>query len=203
LIHQFQKALSATSAAELRAAVDAPASTRLVSELISELRAHPEFDVALHPGALSLSNFSRQRPGASSESLVAPALVEPDPKLRVDVRVLVWLSDSGAYEGGEVLIDEGGAITRFRCQAGDAIAYPASARRSLTPVSRGELLLCTLEVQSLIAGEIERRVLLEFNRALREFERRPESARHAETMRRVCNELIRMWAVFPRRASAP
>ena len=120
--------------------------------------------------------------------------------MRVDLRVVLWLSEPSAYEGGDVVVNEGGALTRWKRAAGDAIAYAAAARCNVEPVTRGELLVCTLDVQSLIAGEVERRVLFEFNHALQEFERRPECARHAETMRRLCNQLMRMWTGLPRRA---
>lgn len=199
-------ALDELSASSEKGAADASSRRRLPSGLGSELLANvgsdSEFAAAVHPAAFSMPTFARHRPGSSFGSEIAAAFATADPKLRVDVRVLLWLSERSAYDGGEVVLDEGGAVTRWSGEAGDAIAYPASARRSFEPVYRGELLTCTLDVQSLIAGESERRILFDFHRALQGFEGRPDSLEHAETMRRLCNELLRMWAVLPR-ASTP
>lgn len=167
--------------------------------LFSALREHADFEPSLYAAALSFPAFQRYRAGAHSEPQLAPPLAGADSQLRVDLSLLLWLSEKSAYDGGRVRIDEGGAVTYWAAEPGDAIAYSAGARWSVEPITRGELLVCRLEVQSLIAGDIERRILLDFHRAFREFEKRPASARHAQTLRRVYNGLIRMWAESPRR----
>lgn len=199
LITRLSRAVPAGLLAELRSVTPEQAVPPYwASELLSALRAHPEFEAAVHPAALSAPSMVAYRAGGRAGSERAGAFAAGVGKLRVDVCLLLWLSERAAYEGGEVVIDEGGAVTRWMGEPGDVIAFPAGARRSVEPVSRGELLLCSLDVQSLVAGESERRILLDFHRALQGFEARAESVRHAETMRRLCNELIRMWAVLPR-----
>ena len=196
-------AIASSSRPESAVAASAAQLPRtLGSELVSVVRAHTEFEATVHPAALAMPSFAWHPAGSNVASERVGAFAADDPTLRVDVRVLLWLSERSAYEGGEVVIDEGGAVTRWSGEAGDAIAYPASARCRFEPVSRGGQLTCTLDVQSLVAGESERRILFDFHRALQGFEGRPESREHAETMRRLCNELIRMWAVLPR-TSAP
>lgn len=180
-------------------APDHPVAQQCAPALFSALRGHPDFEPSLYAAALSFPAFQRYLAGASSEPQLAPPLAGADTPLRVDLSLWLWLSDRSAYDGGRVIIDEGGAVSRWSGEAGDAIAYSAGARWSVEPITRGELSICRLEVQSLIAGDIERRILLDFHRAFREFEKRPASAAHAQTLRRVYNGLIRMWAESPRR----
>jgi PKHD-type hydroxylase len=180
-----------------------PAAQQLAPALLSALRAQPDLERALYPAALSFPAFHRYGEATSYALQVARPLVGTDPTLRVDLSVLLWLSEKSAYGGGHVLIDEGGAVTRWKGEPGDALAYPAGARWGIEPIAQGELLFCMLELQSRVAGEMERRILLDFQRALEELERRPPSARHAQAVRRVRDELLRIWAEAPRRSSHP
>jgi PKHD-type hydroxylase len=182
---------------------DHSVSRELAPVLVSAVRAHPELETSIYPAAFSAPAFHRYGVATSSAAQLARPLAGANPPLRADLSILLWLSDKTAYDGGEVSIDEGGAVTRWSGEAGDAIAYSGGARRIVGPITRGELLVGVLEVQSLIVGELERRILFDFNRALREFERRPPSAQHARAMRRVYNGLVRMWAELPRRSSGP
>jgi predicted 2-oxoglutarate/Fe(II)-dependent dioxygenase YbiX len=191
----------AASGAGLRSlAPDHPVAQRCAPPLFSALRAHPDFEPSLYAAALSFPTFHRYQQGMSSGPQLSPPLAGADTQLRVDLSLLLWLSEKASCDGGAVRIDEGGAVTHWSGEPGHAIAYSAGARWSVEPITRGELLLCRLEVQSLIAGDIERRILLDFHRAFREFEKRPASVRHAQTLRRVYNGLVRMWAESPRRA---
>ena len=196
-------ALAPAAQAPCVLAAEHPAARQLAPALLSALRAHPDLERALYPAAFSCPCFYRYGGATSSALQVARPLVGADPTLRVDLSILLWLSEKSAYGGGDVLIDEGGALTRWAGEPGDALAYPAGARWGIEPIRQGELLFCVVEVQSRVAGEIERRILLDFERALAELERRPPSARHAQAMRRVCNELLRLWAEAPRRSSHP
>ena len=223
MVVQFRGVLPANSLAALRSTVQAaiagspaepaqgfrvlasehPAARQLAPALLSTVRDHPELERTLYPAGLSFPSFYLYCGSTSSALQVARPLAGTDPTLRVDLSVLLWLSEKSAYAGGEVLIDEGGALTRWAGEPGDALAYPAGARWGIQPITRGELLLCMLEVQSRVPGELERRILLDFQRTRAEFERRPPCARHAQTMRRVCDELLRLWAEVPRRGSHP
>ena len=182
---------------------DHPAVAELGPVLVSAVRAHPEVEPSLYPAAFSLPAFYRFAPSTSAGPQLAGALASPGPKLRVDLAILLWLSGKAAYDGRDVVLDEGGAVTRWSAEGGEIVAFPAGARWEVEPVTRGELLLCLLLVQSLVAGEVERRILFDFNCALQEFERRRASSAHARTMRRVYNGLVRMWAELPRQSSAP
>ncbi|MCL2450768.1 MAG: hypothetical protein FWD17_17620, partial [Polyangiaceae bacterium] len=203
MVVPFRGALPAESVAVFRSmlAADVPEHApprELLPLLVSAVRAHPDFEPSLYPAAFSGPAFHRYRTSTRPATELARPLVGTDPALRADVSVLLWLSEKTAYAGGDVLIDDGGAVTRWTGEPGDAIGYAAGSRQSVEPITRGELLVCVLDVQSLVAGQDERRILFDFHRALMELEKRPLSARHAQTIRRAYSGLVRMWAELPR-----
>jgi PKHD-type hydroxylase len=120
------------------------------------LAAHESFVEAAHPVAFSTPLFSRYAPGMSYPPHIDAAIMGG---LRTDVAVTVFLCQPESYDGGELVINTGGAQRAIKLEAGDAVVYPASTFHSVNEVRSGVRFVAALWVQSLIR-EPERRAVL-------------------------------------------
>jgi PKHD-type hydroxylase len=167
------------------------------SALLTSLRAHPTFEAATYAGAMTLPIFYRHGAGPGGSMHVDPPLLGGFPRLRADLAVSVCLGERDAYEGGEVVVDDGGMKSSWRGNAGDCIVCPAGAPRRVAPVVKGQAWMAVFWVQSLIADGNQRHVLFDLTQALAELERTSLAARHIEALRRSCTNLTRLWAEVP------
>jgi len=167
------------------------------SALLTSLRSHRTFEAATYAGAMTLPIFYRYAAGASSPMHVDPPLLGGFPKLRADLAVTVCLGGRADYEGGAIIVDDGGAKSSWRGEAGDCVVCPAGAPRRVGTVTQGHALMALFWVQSLIAEPYQRHILFDLTQALAELEPTSLAARHIEALRRSCTNLTRLWAEVP------
>lgn len=209
MVTVIERAVPMTTLAAIRAAIAsedrggallepaAPESRRAASALLSILRAHPTFESATYAGIMTLPIFCRYGVGPGSPMHVDPPLLGGFPKLRADLAVSVNLGDGATYEGGELIVDDGGVVRSWKGEAGDCIVCPAGAPRSVAPVREGSAWMALFWVQSLIPDSSQRQILFDLTQALEELEQTSFAARHLEALRRSCTNLTRLWAEVP------
>jgi PKHD-type hydroxylase len=101
-----------------------------------------------------VDNAIRFLPGGRGESL------------RTDISCTLFLSDAGAYEGGELAIAGPTAQERVKLPAGDLVLYPATSVHRVEPVTRGERVASVFWIESMVRGGDERRLLYEMDQHL-------------------------------------
>lgn len=165
------------------------ALARFVSEALSR---HPLFEIAARPRRLSTFMFSRYEPGMAYGAHTDDALMGTE-KLRTDLSVTLFLSDTESYEGGALVVENALGEQSIRLEAGDAIVYPAGAIHRVEPVTRGVRLAAVSWVQSFIADPSQREML--FDLALTRARLAQAGAAPEDLLRldKSISNLLRMW----------
>lgn len=151
------------------------------------LRAHDTFDLAVQPLMIHPPLFSRYEQGMEYPDHIDVAIMGG---IRTDVALTVFLSERDAYDGGELVVDSGNGMRRYRLDAGDAIAYPASTVHHVAQVTRGARLVAVLWVQSLVRDALQREILYDLGLSMRSLE---DSSCGPRLSRSYWN-LLRLWA---------
>ncbi|WP_434427086.1 Fe2+-dependent dioxygenase [Nannocystis pusilla] len=151
------------------------------------LLANESFQLAVYPRTLTSPLFSKYEMGMEYPEHVDSAVMGG---CRADVAVTLFLSELDAYEGGELVVDTGNGERRYRLDAGDAIAYPASTLHRVARVARGTRLVAVMWVQSLIRDPAKRQLLHDLGSAVNDLKESVYSAR----VRRSHANLLRLWA---------
>lgn len=116
------------------------------------------------------------------------------PALRTDVAVTIFLSDPGSYEGGELLIQQGGNITNFKPAKGDAILYPCQYLHCVNEIKSGERLAAVTWVRSNVKNPEHRQLLYQLNQVHASlYQQAPDDAETNISLQTHSN-LFRMWA---------
>jgi PKHD-type hydroxylase len=170
----------------LQAAHDNEAAARVAELVLNRLAANERFQIAvqpryIHPPLLSLYGAAMEYPEHVDCAVMGGR--------RADVAMTVFISDPDTYDGGELVIAEGGDI-RYRLPAGHAIAYPASTLHRVSPVTRGERLAVVLWAESTVRDPARRQILFDLARATERLEATPYGGR----LRRAYWNLVRLWA---------
>jgi PKHD-type hydroxylase len=116
-------------------------------------------------------------------------------QLRSDLSATLFLTDPGAYEGGELTIEDTYGAHSVKLAAGDLILYPASSLHHVTPVTSGERVAAFFWVQSLIRDDTQRRVLFDLDVAVQRLVAEVGQG-HASVvaLTGTYHNLLRMWA---------
>jgi len=114
--------------------------------------------------------------------------------MRSDLSLTVFLSDPSEYDGGELVFSsvEGMTMTA-KLEAGQAVLYPSNMLHEVKPVTRGARLASIVWVQSAIADEPRRNILLELDHVRQALER-GDMAQTRERLVLVRENLIRLFA---------
>jgi PKHD-type hydroxylase len=172
------------------------AAERAGAIVLEALDRHDSFNLAVHPVAIHRPLFSRYEPGMQYPDHIDVAVMG---RVRADVAVTLFLSNPEEYEGGDLVVDSGLGVRRYRLPAGDGIAYPASTVHHIAPVTRGVRLVCVLWIQSLVRHPAHRVIL--FDLAL--LTRSLGETSCASRLHRSYWNLLRMWGDTSPGWSAP
>lgn len=109
--------------------------------------------------------------------------------LRTDISFTMFLSDLRTYDGGDLLIRDGGGDRHFRLQAGSIIFYPADQLHAVQPVTRGTRLACVGWIQSIVRRADRRELICDLEQV-----RSSTSSDDASLLldKTIAN-LLRMW----------
>jgi PKHD-type hydroxylase len=116
-------------------------------------------------------------------------------RYRTDQSCTLFLRDPDAYDGGELVIEDGFAPRRVKLPAGDLLLYPATRVHRVEPVARGERWASFFWVQSMVADPTRRALLHDLDRAIAAA-RTDLGDDHAASiaLAGAYHNLIRLWA---------
>lgn len=95
------------------------------------------------------------------------ALAGSEFRIRSDLSCTLFLEEPGAYDGGELIVEDLFGQHRVKLPAGDMVLYPASSLHRVTPVTRGERTACFFWLQSMVRDHGEREELYRLDRSIR------------------------------------
>ena len=150
--------VKANDQAQPGAALDA-----VVGKVETALRAHPLFQSAARPKALTRFIVSRYNIGQTYGLHVDNALMQG---LRTDLSFTLFLSDPASYDGGALVIEDHFEARAIKLSAGEVILYPATTLHRVEPVTRGTRLAVVGWVQSLIRDPAQREILFDLDQAV-------------------------------------
>ena len=166
---------------------------KLLRERVSRaLLAHPVFDLAVRPRALSPLLFSRYAGGQTYGSHVDNPLMDG---LRTDVSFTLFLSDPGSYEGGELVLESHAGEDPIKLPAGHLVAYPSTSLHRVSAVTRGERLACVGWAQSWIRDAGRRELLFDLETAKQAMLTQHGKTTEFDLVAKASANLFRMWAV--------
>jgi PKHD-type hydroxylase len=145
------------------------------------------FQLAVLPRHILTPMFSKYEVGMTYPEHVDNAVMDG---CRTDMAVTVFLADPASYGGGELAVDTGNGMRRYRLPAGDAIVYPASTIHHVVPVTFGVRLAAVTWVQSMIRDGAKRAVLYDLGCALASL----GDSHLGPRLRRSYQNLLRKWA---------
>ena len=155
------------------------------------LTAHPVFNAAARPKAMTPLILSRYREGQTYGMHVDDALMQG---LRTDLSFTLFLSDQESYEGGALVVADTAEERAFKLAPGSLILYPSTTLHRVEPVTSGTRLCLVGWVQSWIRDAGQREILFDLDRVVAEVLSREGKSALLDTLTKTRSNLIRMWA---------
>ena len=87
-------------------------------------------------------------------------------RVRSDLSATLFLEDPGAYDGGELVVEDNLGASAVKLPAGHLLLYPASSLHRVEPVTRGARLASFFWVESMVRSDEQRRLLFDMDRHL-------------------------------------
>ena len=155
------------------------------------LEAHPTVRTWARPVRWSPLTFARYGPGGRYGLHTDNAVMfdEGGWPVRTDISFTIFLSDLDSYEGGALVVSDPAQDREFRPEAGSAIFYPTGQLHRVTPVTRGERLVCVGWLQSLIRRADQRELLFD----LEQVRAGMNSGGESLMLDKAMGNLLRMW----------
>jgi PKHD-type hydroxylase len=136
----------------------------------------------------------RYEPGMTYGWHVDEALFPSTPPMRSDLSCTIFLNPRGAYDGGELVIQDTYGEQRIKLPAGDLVVYPGTSLHQVTPVTRGARLASFFWTQSLVRDDAQRSLLYQMDRAIQSLTAKGGSDDEVSTLIGVYHNLLRQWS---------
>ena len=163
--------------------------------VVSKLYAHPGFQSMVLPSKVSAAFISRCQSGMYyGQHIDNPIMGNANARYRSDVAVTVFLSDPETYDGGELSIESRFGQVSVKLPAGSAVVYPASSLHEVTPVTRGERIVCALWAQSMVRNEQQRELLQDLDEVRQALNQSTPNALVTQKTEHIYANLLRLWA---------
>jgi PKHD-type hydroxylase len=162
----------------------------VLAKVEAALRAHPLFQSAARPKALTRLIVSRYNIGQTYGLHVDNALMQG---LRTDLSFTLFLSDPESYDGGALVIEDHFEARAIKLSAGEVILYPSTTLHRVEPVTRGTRLAVVGWVQSLIRDPAQREILFDLDQAVDACFAAEGKSAQFDRLSKTRSNLLRMW----------
>jgi len=169
----------------------------LQSLVVRALERHGEFFAAAMPKRIFPPNFNRYEGDTNfygDHVDMAVRQIEHGHRMRTDLSCTLFLSDPGAYDGGELLVRDLQLSQKIKLRAGDMILYPGNSVHQVAPVTRGVRLASFFWIESMVRSHEQRRLLYEMDRSLRSLRGAAGDNPAMVALTGTYHNLLRMWA---------
>lgn len=146
---------------------DDPAAQKWAAHIAQALSRQVRFIAAALPLRTLPALFSRYADGGHYGTHIDNAIRPAGAvTVRTDLAATLFLADPGSYDGGELTIETGLGVQRFKLDAGDVLLYPATTRHQVEPVTRGTRLAAIFWVQSMVRDHAARALLFDLDQSI-------------------------------------
>lgn len=177
---------------------DSQPGRELQALVVRALERSPRFLAAALPKRVFPPRFNRYSGSANHYGPHVDSAIrfaDGGQRVRTDLSCTVFLSEPGAYDGGELTVrDGGGGSQAIKLEAGHAVLYPGTSVHEVTPVRRGVRLAGFFWVESMVRGLEQRRLLLELDDALTSLRQAHGESAETVALMGTYHNLLRMWA---------
>ena len=87
-------------------------------------------------------------------------------RVRTDLSATLFLEDPGAYEGGELVVEDNLGVHSARLPAGHLLLYPSSSLHRVEPVTRGARIASFFWIQSMVRDDSARTILFDLDQSI-------------------------------------
>ncbi len=115
-------------------------------------------------------------------------------RVRTDMSATLFLTDPGAYDGGELVIEDSYGHHKVKLPAGDLVLYSATSKHHVTPVTRGSRWASFFWIQSMVRDEAARGMLFELDNAIQGLRNRNGDSEEIVSLTGLYHNLVRRWA---------
>ncbi|CAM4303842.1 Fe2+-dependent dioxygenase [Palleronia rufa] len=171
-------------------AVASPGLDAIFAKVRDKLNGNEVFRAAARPKKFARLLLSRYRGGMSYGTHVDDPVMNGS---RTDLSFTLTLSDSGDYDGGDLVMEDAVEARGVRLEAGELVLYPTSALHRVEPVTRGERVAIVGWVTSWVRDPARRDILFDLDAAAKAiFDEHGKSPAFDRLFKAKAN-LSRMW----------
>ncbi len=175
-----------------------PAAVQAGEAILDALAKSPLFVAAALPQVVFPPLFNRYAGGEAFGLHVDNSIRQSRDgavRIRSDLSATLFLTEPGAYEGGELVVEDTFGAHEVKLPAGDMILYPASSLHRVTPVTRGARVSSFFWIQSLVREDARRELLFQMDIAIQQLAARVGAdAPELIALTGTYHNLLRMWA---------
>ncbi len=176
---------------------DSAEARALGQEVVNALSQSLLFQSAAIPARIFPPLFNRYGPGDRFGTHVDNAIRThaSGMRIRTDLSATLFLSDPESYDGGELVIEDGGQERAVRLAAGHLLLYPATTLHAVRAVTRGVRLAAFFWVQSLVRDAGQRAILFDIDLAIQSLRKAAGDTDPAIiALTGAYHNLLRQWA---------
>ncbi len=170
------------------------AAKEIKATVLAALKRNKTFRRVALPRTIRPPLISRYRAGMNYGPHVDDALMGSGVMERSDISVTVFLSDPGAYQGGELVMNSPFGEREIKLPAGHAVVYPSSTLHRVAPVTRGERLAAVTWVRSQVRDPARREILYDICRMRETLANFDPEGEAADLAFKTHANLLRMWS---------
>lgn len=163
----------------------------VVERIVEVLKQHREFQYLAIPRLLSTLLISRYREGMAYGTHTDNAVMPGGG--RSDLSFTLMLSETDAYDGGNLCMETAFGEKALRIPAGAMVLYPTGGLHRVAEVTRGERIAIVGWVQSRVRDPEKRLILHDLDTVLRAYLDRAGHDRNADLLLKSIANLRRMW----------
>jgi len=172
---------------------DAPAKL-----VLAALERNALFQIAARPRFMMPILFNRYAVGMNYGAHIDdPIMAGPGPfpgRIRADVAFTLFLTDPTAYQGGELVVEQGGPEQRFKLPAGAMVVYPATSLHRVMPVTEGMRTSVVGWLQSEVRDPAKRQILFDLDLVRRGLFSTEGKSRNFDLLSKAHANLLHLWA---------
>ena len=168
---------------------------RLNNLVMGKLIKNPTYIATAFAAKIAAPYYAKYSEGMSYGNHVDDPIMGPaNQRYRSDISITIFLSEPGAYDGGELIINTAFGEQKIKLKAGDAVLYPSSSTHRVAEITRGERLVAVTWLQSTVRDPAKREILYNLSQAREALMKTLPESTELELLSNSYVNLLRMWS---------